>query len=184
MAQGATAPKFGGVAGLVLLFVVIFVVALLLLLANKNGAAKGGPPDGYEGGAEYFGGTRTFRLAVREPYFEEMVKGKKTVVGRLRTGAFAPGKAQIKAGSPVIVARSRPKGDSTEYPGIRRYRTTVVGTKDYRNVDDMEKGEKGKGVSKKEFTDFYSEEDLKTHGVLAIQLQPPTAEALKPPVRK
>ena len=180
MAQGATAPKFGGVAGLVLLFVVIFVVALLLLLANKNGAAKGGPPDGY--GAEYFGGTRTFRLAVREPYFESMVKGKKTVVGRLRTGAFAPGKAQIKAGSPVIVARSRPKGDSTEYPGIRRYRTTVVDTKDYPNVDEMEKKEKG--VSKKEFTDFYSEEDLKTHGVLAIQLQPPTAEALKPPVRK
>ena len=182
MAQGATAPKFGGVAGLVLLFVVIFIVALVLILTTR-GPTKAGPPDGYEGGSEYFGGTSTFRLAVREPYFNEMLKGKKTVVGRLRTGAFAPGKSKLKAGSPVVVARSRPKGDATEYPGVRRYRTTVVRTTDYDSLAAFEKGEKGKGVANKEFTDFYSEADLKAHGAMAIQLQPPTAEALKSPAR-
>ena len=153
-----------------------------------DGGCRGGL---VEDGEEYTGGARTFRLAVREPWFDAMVKGQATVVGRLRRGVFGPDAQQkLQVGDAVTIARSRAPDDKTEYPGVRRYETTITHLKEYDSLAKLLKGEgmekifpgvKSEAAALKEFAPFFSEPDIVTHGVVAIGVKPPSASALRPP---
>jgi ASC-1-like (ASCH) protein len=87
-------------------------------------------------------GAGPFRLAVRDPWYTMMLSGEKVIEGRLDRKPFD----QLKQGDDVTVVRSRPKGDTSEYPGGRyKYNTSVVRVKKYKNFDALLKGE---GVDK------------------------------------
>src|SRR5580704_6534311 len=64
--------------------------------------------DSFEGG-----GKKRFDFAIQEPWFTKILEGEKTVEGRLNRGRFT----EFKVGDTVQVRRSRPKDDTTEYPG-------------------------------------------------------------------
>jgi ASC-1-like (ASCH) protein len=191
-------------AALWVIVVIVVIVAILAFglawwrkrapLSRATGGREGAcpfgtadvdvPSNGFEGGA------RIFRLGVREPWFEQMTLGKKVVVGRLQRGAFGPdARHPLKAGDPVTVARSRPRDDTTEYPGIRRYETTVVHIEEYPTFRKMLKAEgmgkvfpgvKTEAAALKEYAQFYSEADQQGAAVVAIKVKPPAAAALKP----
>ena len=87
-------------------------------------------------------GAGPFRLAVRDPWYTMMLNGEKVIEGRLDRKPFD----QLKHGDDVTVVRSRPKGDTSEYPSGRyKYNTSVVRVKKYKNFDALLKGE---GVDK------------------------------------
>jgi ASC-1-like (ASCH) protein len=135
------------------------------------------------------GANRKFRLGVREPWFEQLTKGKATVVGRLRRGVFAAdARTPLKAGDPIVIARSRPKDDKTEYPGARRYQTVITHVTEYPTFARMLKAEglekvfpgaKTETAALKEFSEFYSEADQQGAAVVAIGVKAPSASDLK-----
>ena len=145
------------------LFIVLVFVALVLTQLTE--AAQYRQPFGqrmpfgrrmrYDGGdddvdggddCEVIGGARPFRLSIREPWFDAMIKGKKVVDGRLRRGAFADDAAHpLKVGDPITVARSRPAGDTTEYPGNRSFNAKIVRLTKYKTFAELLKAE---GVAK------------------------------------
>jgi ASC-1-like (ASCH) protein len=143
--------------------------------------------DDMNGGFE--GGARPFRLATREPWYEYATKGKKLVWGRLRTGPFAEdAKYPLKVGDPVVVARSRAKGDETEYGKPYRYTTEITHLKEYDDFKSMLKGEgmakvfpgtKTEAAAMKVYSEFYDEAAMQGAKVLAVCVKAPTAEALK-----
>ena len=156
----------------------------------------GGDPDSYYAGDQHDqddvveGGRGPLRLFTREPWFEYATKGKKTVWGRLRTGPFGEdARTPLKVGDPVTVARSRPKGDETEYPGVRRYNTKVHHLKEYPTFKAMLKGEglaqvfpgaKTEAAALKVYSEFYDEAAQQGSSVLAVGVDPPSADALAP----
>ena len=192
--------------------VVVAIIAVLVLLAARNASRGAGPerallrPEGATGGREagwadadappswVEGGARPFRLGVREPWFEQMALGKKVVIGRLRRGAFGPdARRPLEAGDPVTIARSRPRDDTTEYPGVRRYETAVVSVTEYPTFRKMLKAEgmakvfpgvKTEAAALKEYAQFYSEADQQGAAVVAIRVKPPAPAALKPLARQ
>ena len=140
------------------------------------------------GGCDVVGGRGIARLGIREPWFSKMHAGEKKIEGRLRRGAAA----DLKAGDTIMVARSRPQGDTTEYPGVRRYETTVVRVTPYKSFADMVAKEGADKLfpgkkSDKEVLEIYrqhsSEADeaevLKDsgHAVVAIEIAPVSATA-------
>ena len=144
------------------------------------------------------GGRRPFRLATREPWFEYATKGKKTVWGRLRTGPVAEdARNPLKVGDDVTVARSRAKGDETEYGRPYRYVTEIASMKEYDSFKDMVKGEglanvfpgaKTAAAGLKVYAEFYDDAAQQGAKVVAIGLRPPSKEALEaaaapPPAR-
>lgn len=176
--SGPGAPPAGlSLAHVGLLFVVLFVVALVILLLASGPKRGAGHGDAYSGGVEaFFGGARRRTdLLVSEPGYGEMRAGAKTVVGRLRTGIFAPEKFRLKAGDPVTVVRSHKK-DSPDRPPPHRYRTKVVRVTDYPSAAALVKAEKKNGATEKEFADpFYTAEQRKDLAAVAVQVAPPPA---------
>jgi len=181
-----------------LLFILVIVIALLCACGGPGGArsAFGGgdadSADDADGADVTGGGFGGARLGIREPWFSEMLAGKKRVEGRLKRGAAA----SLKAGDTITVARSRPAGDATEHPGARRYDTKVVRVTPYRSFAELIKKE---GVSalfpgkkdEKEALEIYRQHSSEAdeaevvssgtdgHAVVAIEVAPLSAEEQK-----
>lgn len=143
-----------------ILFIVLVVVALVLARLTMDtqcnqpfgrrmqfgGSDNDSEDDEDEDGDEITGGARPFRLSIREPWFTAMISGKKVVDGRLRRGAFADDAAHpLKVGDPIMIARSRPAGDTTEYPGNRSFSAKIVRLTKYKTYAELLKAE---GVAK------------------------------------
>ena len=91
--------------------------------------------DGVDGGGQ-------FRLSVSDPEYTNLLEGKKTVEARLDRPPFT----KLNVGDPIVVVRSRPKGDTSEYPGGRyKFNAKVTKAKKYDNLAALLKGE---GVAK------------------------------------
>jgi ASC-1-like (ASCH) protein len=91
--------------------------------------------------AEILGGG-PFRLKVSDPEYTSLLEGKKTIEARLDRPPFN----HLVAGDPLVVIRSRPKGDDSEYPGGRyKYDAEVVRVEKYKGIEALLKGE---GVGK------------------------------------
>lgn len=123
------------------------------------------------------GGKRGKDLAVREPLFQSIVDGKVKVIGRINRGPFK----EIKEGDQVTIRRSRPKGDTTEYPGARRFKATITSRKDYASAEKMIDAEgaakmypgvKSADKAVEAFRgEFHTEADEKEHGVVAFHIK-------------
>jgi len=102
-----------------------------------------------EGGGHYsedstsgVDGGGQFRLSVSDPEYTNLLDGKKTVEARLDRPPFT----KLNVGDPIVVVRSRPKGDTSEYPGGRyKFNAKVTKAKKYENLAALLKGE---GVGK------------------------------------
>lgn len=116
---------------LVILVVLVLLAAAILAMKFKGGNAH----------STAIGGG-SFRLKVSDPEYTDLLSGKKTVEARLDRPPFS----RLEAGDPVVIVRSRPKGDTSEYPGGKyKYDAEVVRVAKYKNIDALLKGE---GVAK------------------------------------
>ena len=115
---------------LVILVVLVLLVAAVIAMrrrASPAGDVLGGGP---------------FRLKVSDPEYTALLDGEKTVEARLDRPPFN----RLAAGDPVVVVRSRPAGDTSEYPGGKyKYDAEVVRVDKYKGIDALLKGE---GVAK------------------------------------
>jgi ASC-1-like (ASCH) protein len=182
-------------AFVIILFILIIVIALLCACSGSSGMRSilGGGEEVDNGDADVTGGAfGNARLGIREPWFSEMLAGKKRVEGRLKRGAAAT----LKIGDTITIARSRPPGDTTEHPGARRYDTKVVRVTPYRSFTELVKKE---GVStlfpgkkdEKEAMEIYRQHSSEAdeaeivssgtdgHAVVAIEVAPLSAEEQK-----
>jgi ASC-1-like (ASCH) protein len=131
-------------------------------------------------------GAGPFRLYVRDgvkpadKWYTKMLKGEKKVEVRLDRKPFD----QIKVGDDIVVVRSRPKGDTSEYPGGRyKYTTTVIRATKYNNLEQLLKGEGAENVypgklagttAASIFSEFLPESASVADKVIALELAAPT----------
>jgi ASC-1-like (ASCH) protein len=127
---------------LVILFVVVLVALILgaaIMLLRRH--ARAGEETLHQAAQDIIGGG-PFRLKVSDPEYTDLLNGKKTVEARLDRPPFN----RLAAGDPVVVVRSRPKDDPSEYPGGKyKYTAEVVRVKKYKGIEALLKGE---GVAK------------------------------------
>ena len=189
-------------AFVLILFILVIVIAIICCLSGSTGMRSvfGGNDSDAFGGSDMIGsdseveggGFGNARLGIREPWFSEMLAGKKKVEGRLKRGAAAT----LKAGDTITIARSRPAGDTTEHPGARRYDTKVVRVTPYRSFTELVKKEGAAALfpgkkDDKEAMEIYRQHSTEAdeaeivksgadgHAVVAIEVAPLTAEEQK-----
>jgi len=121
-------------------------------------------------------GAGVFRLKVSDPEYTNMLKGEKTVEARLDRAPFH----KLKEGEDSLIVRSRPQGDTSEYPGGEyKFNAEIVKIKKYPNIDALIKGE---GVSKvypsrtaaagkARFEEYLPEGTTASDAVLAIEIK-------------
>jgi ASC-1-like (ASCH) protein len=112
---------------LVLLIVIVLLAAAILVMRCRASHPKMG------GGA--------FRLKVSDPEYTSMLKGKKTVEARpdREGGIFS----RLKEKDPIVVVRSRPVGDTSEYPGGKyKFNATIDKIKKYGSIKELIESEK------------------------------------------
>jgi ASC-1-like (ASCH) protein len=134
--------------GYALLFVVLLLSALLLgrwSCCGMGAAAMGGSA---YGGDDYCGGDDgddydmmgggPFRLKVSDPEYTALLEGKKVVEARLDRPPFA----NLKEGEEIVVIRSRPKDDTSEYPGGKyKHNSKIVKITKYSSLEELLKKE-------------------------------------------
>jgi len=161
------------------LLIVLAVLALILvafcLASGKRGPMYGGEGEGYE---EVEGGRREFQLRLRDPGYTYALKGEKTVEARPNKAPFNV----LKAGEAFTVARSRPQGDTEEYPGQRRFAAQVTHVKPYPSIGKLldaeglkayAPGAKDKAAATALFREFTDEAAEKENGLVAIAFSRP-----------
>jgi ASC-1-like (ASCH) protein len=127
---------------LVILFVVVLVAlilgaAIMLLRHHKHASEE----TLHQAAQDIIGGG-PFRLKVSDPEYTDLLNGKKTIEARLDRPPFN----RLAAGDPVVVVRSRPQDDPSEYPGGKyKYNAEVVRVQKYKGIESLLKGE---GVTK------------------------------------
>lgn len=115
--------------------ILVVVIILVLLAAAVMAFRRRASPGDVVGGGP-------FRLKVSDPEYTALLDGEKTVEARLDRPPFN----RLAAGDPVVVVRSRPKDDTSEYPGGRyKYDAEVVRVEKYKGIEALLKGE---GVAK------------------------------------
>lgn len=180
LSKGGGFLGLGKGGGFLLLLLVVVVVALAFLAAHaaaKKQQPAAAPDDIVRGGGKKRR-SRPMTLRVREPGYTAMLKRKKpSVVGRLRTGAFAPDKLKLKSGDPVVIARSRAADGTVNNDPPRRYRSKVIRVQPYKSLDALLKEEKAHGATKEEFAPFYTPEQMAKEAAVAIEVEPPAAPA-------
>jgi len=191
-------------AYVLILFILVILIAIICCLGGSSGMRSvfGGDAFGDDafGGLDVLGeeaditggGFGHARLGIREPWFSDMLAGKKRVEGRLKRGAAA----SLKAGDTITIARSRPAGDTTEHPGARRYDTKVVRVTPYRSFAELVKKEGASTLfpgkkEEKEALEIYRQHSTEAdeaeivksgadgHAVVAIEVAPLSAEEQK-----
>lgn len=186
---------------LLVIFFILLVVLAYLVLAGKRASKRGPMARGgryfnggadleegwdddtggeWEEGAEGYIGGGAFRLKVADPWYEAMLEGRKTVEGRLDRGPFS----RLKQGDPIIVIRSRPRGDTSEYTrGPYKYETEVARVTKYPNYAALIKAEGPDKVFPGKKTAEAATDEFKKHlrdpadlvgPAIAIELKPPS----------
>jgi ASC-1-like (ASCH) protein len=168
---------------LILLLVVLLALAVAFYLVGRNKSktvSGAGEDDGdYEGGflGGIFGGG-TFRFKISDPEYTAMLKGDKTVDARLDKAPFNT----LKVGESVVVVRSRPKEDTSEYPGGQyKFITKITKITKYPDIDALLKKE---GVAKvypgrtssaavEQFKKYLAPDTPSSSPVLAFEFAPP-----------
>ena len=165
---------------LVILVVLALLAATVLVMRHRSKA-----PLGAVGGEGVVGGG-PFRLKVSDPEYTSMLAGEKTIEARLDRQPFS----RLAAGDPIVVVRSRPKDDTSEYPGGRyKHDAEVVRVEKYKNLEALLKGE---GVAKvypgktaaeaaARFGMYLPPGTSASDPVLAIELRAAKPGAKKPP---
>jgi ASC-1-like (ASCH) protein len=119
----------------VILLVILVVVFILSAILMGGCLLNGGLPPGAVGGGP-------FRLKVSDPEYTALLTGVKTIEARLDRPPFS----RLEAGEPIVVVRSRPQGDTSEYPGGRyKFDAEVVRVERYKDLAALLKAE---GVEK------------------------------------
>ena len=156
---------------LVLLFVLLVVVAAVAWvgLTSRRKHNKG-HEDAVSGGGP-------FRLKVSDPEYTAMLNGEKTIEARLDRPPFN----RLAAGDPIVVIRSRPKGDESEYPGGKyKYDAEIVRIERYPSgiaallkAEGAAKVYPGKSASEASarFSMYIPEGTPATEPVIAIELR-------------
>lgn len=123
----------------VLMVIIALVVGVSLSAADAHRVTGGDENEGRFGGGP-------FRLKVSDPEYTALLNGQKTVEARLDRPPFN----SLTVGETVVVIRSRPKGDDSEYPGGKyKHNSVIKRITKYDNISDLLKKEgHGKVYSK------------------------------------
>lgn len=159
----------------VMFIILVLIVAALFAL---NRCDDSGSHEGVHGGGP-------FRLKVSDPEYTALLEGKKTIEARLDRAPFN----KLSAHDPVVVVRSRPQGDTSEYPGGKyKFDAEVVRVKKHKDLAALLKEE---GINKvypgrtaadaaERFNKYLPPGTDASHAVLSIELKPSThAKAAK-----
>ena len=114
---------------MVVLFVIVCILATMTYMACNGPTPPPGP---------IFGGG-PFRLKVSDPEYTALRNGVKTIEARLDRPPFN----QLRAGEQIIVVRSRPQGDTSEYPGGEyKFDAEIVSIDKFKNLAELLKKHK------------------------------------------
>lgn len=115
-------------------------------------------------------------LNVSQPWFGHVKSGRKTVEGRLDKGKFA----DVRAGTVLLIRRSSSNSNSNSNSS----KPVVAVVADVRRYDSFESYLSAEGLNRtlpgvqtiadgvSVYRQFYTEQDERKHGVLAIQIVP------------
>jgi len=121
----------------IVLFILVLIISLVgaLVVGESLYAARRVTGRGENDVAdEGYSGGGPFRLRVSDPEYTALLNGQKTVEARLDRPPFN----SLTVGETVVVIRSRPKGDDSEYPGGKYKHDSVIKriTK-YNSISDL-----------------------------------------------
>ena len=111
---------------------------------------------------QHGGSKKTYTISVRQPWFNLIKEGKKTIEGRLNKGLFS----ELKIGDEIVWICKKLK-----------FKINVIKIEQYKSFSEMIKQEQLENVlptikndaeGVKVYRQFYTEKDEKTYGVLAI----------------
>ena len=123
---------------IVLVVVIVLAILAAAVMAFRRRTAPGIGPG--IGPGTIGGGS--FRLKVSDPEYTALLNGEKTIEARLDRPPFN----RLAAGDPIVVVRSRPKGDTSEYPGGKyKHDAEVVRVAKHKGIEALLKSE---GVTK------------------------------------
>ena len=157
------------------LYLIVLLILLLIVAALVAVSMWASPCLSTTGGGGIFG-AGPFRLRVSDPEYTALLDGMKTVEARLDRPPFA----RLTAGDPVVVVRSRPQGDTSEYPGGHyKFDAEVVRVTKYKNLEALLKGESlakvypGKSASEAtaSFSQYLPPDATTSDAVVAIELK-------------
>lgn len=159
--------KMQGMQNILVVIFFIVLIALVLLLLIKCMMPKCNHEKS---------GAGAFRLKVSDPEYTNMLKGEKTVEARLDRAPFN----KLKEGEEILIVRSRPQGDTSEYPGGEyKFNAEIVKIKKYPNIDALIKGEgvgkvypsRTAAAGKARFEEYLPEGTTPSDAVLAIEIK-------------
>ena len=143
---------------------IVIICTVVMLTCYSCIAPAPAPPTG-----PVFGGG-PFRLKVSDPEYTALRNGVKTIEARLDRPPFN----QIKAGDQIIVIRSRPQGDTSEYPGGEyKFDAEVVSIDKFKNLAEL--------LKKKKLEDIYPDQKTVSSATTRFeQYLPPGTSAADP----
>lgn len=163
----------------VIIGVVLIIVAVLIamMMMRSKTVTGGGEDDGdqYDGGDGdwiYGGaGNRLPRIFVEKKRYEAAYKGKGLVTARAKKAPFD----KLKKGDPVVVARSRPQGDTSTFDP-HTFKAEVVRSVTYNNLPALLKAESKKVLLGEQTAAEFTNEFIEYRGdasteVVAIELE-------------
>ena len=148
----------------IMMWVVLIVIICTVVMLTCYSCIAPAPPTG-----PIFGGG-PFRLKVSDPEYTALRNGVKTIEARLDRPPFN----QIKAGDQIIVIRSRPQGDTSEYPGGEyKFDAEVVSIDKFKNLAEL--------LKKKKLEDIYPDQKTVSSATTRFeQYLPPGTSAADP----
>ena len=146
---------------LVVLFVIVCIIASMAYLACCGTAGEMAPI--YGGGP--------FRLKVSDPEYTALRNGVKTIEARLDRPPFN----QLRVGEQIIVIRSRPQGDTSEYPGGEyKFDAEVVSIDKFKNLAEL--------LKKKKLEDVYPDQKTASSATARFEQYLPQGASSADPV--
>lgn len=117
--------------------ILLVVLLIIIIIAAYHYASLGKFTGGGDGDYEMFGAGLT-RLFLSDPDYTSAREGKKTVDARICRPPFS----NLSKGDTVVVVRSRPHGDTTEYPGGEyKFKAEITAKKEYASIKELIKDE-------------------------------------------
>lgn len=147
-----------------MMWVVLIVIICTVVMMTYCACIAPAPPTG-----PVLGGG-PFRLKVSDPEYTALRNGVKTIEARLDRPPFN----QIRAGDQIIVIRSRPQGDTSEYPGGEyKFDAEVVSVDKFKNLAEL--------LKKKKLEDIYPDQKTASGATTRFeQYLPPGTSAADP----
>ena len=147
-----------------MMWVVLIVIICTVVMMTYCACIAPTPP------TEPVLGGGPFRLKVSDPEYTAFRNGVKTIEARLDRPPFN----QIRAGDQIIVIRSRPQGDTSEYPGGEyKFDAEVVSVDKFKNLAEL--------LKKKKLEDIYPDQKTASGATTRFeQYLPPGTSAADP----